>query len=392
MSDDESRYQELKRRCEARVARWEWGTSMLHTLLPHYAQTLGLTPGKWLAKAPARRHKKVQYGLDSVGRLVVERRYRELPTWTRCDERFCVYGAGSAEAVAFEEWLEGRHRQQRREVLTLEGGLVARAERHTRRGVEVYRYEHEQGTVVRCSHIEPAGDSRYPTEESRTRRYAYQYDAAGALRTVLSLGPLDEDGRRSEAVRFKAPDRPLKPLLKRAERLLLELVDASLASLELQEPAYCLLLVHSGDPGCLPPELAVGLHAQRAAWVAAEGGDAAGRIWSAEDFHLFDSGSKVGPYAALRPRLRLVDPTLVALGKMIGHHLRAMGDVAPALDLLARVAKTLNRRKDWGGLLPTSEDFVAFPLVLGEAPDPEVLRACVPSRRRKMLKRWGLAG
>lgn len=96
--DDESRYQELKQRCEARVARWEWGTSRLHSLRPHDAETLGLTPGKWLPKAPAKRHNKVEYGLDRDGRLVVERRYHDFPTWTRCNELFCVYEEGEAEA------------------------------------------------------------------------------------------------------------------------------------------------------------------------------------------------------------------------------------------------------------------------------------------------------
>lgn len=306
------------------AVRWEWGKA-LHDLRPYYAERLGLGRVGPLAAPPDPPTGYSRYGLDASGRLMVSERYTSA---TAVDK---------AQYSYFADRIEVSHRHASPEAKDTkstyrldEDGRVLSWQWDTMRGPSTEKYQYEAGRLTRVT-------SRGSADDADTV-YRLTYEGDTLVRITSQAGR----GKEVEVYELpRADDSKDDSVESRLGDAIIQLV----AGLDLEEPAYGLLLV---DAEGLPPEIGIGLERERARLVDTKK-NVAETLWSPEDLELFDDD-----------RLCIEDEALLTACK------KAEKKFAKKKDGARSVFVALARRfNDNPSLLrlPKTEDFVT--LVVG---------------------------
>jgi len=155
LSTAKVRYPSVKAESEASVHRWEWSSSLpRYELDPLYFLDRSARRGKATNKQPQVIRNKHQYGLDSSGRVVVERDHTELAG--KFYERFYRYGDAEISAVLYDYSDSKDPINCSR--LTLERGVPASLHQRAQYGAESHIYVPRDGLIQRfCSLHMPDG-------------------------------------------------------------------------------------------------------------------------------------------------------------------------------------------------------------------------------------------
>jgi len=340
-------YDEVREACEGAVERWEWGTSHLHDLRPLHAERWQLKKGRAYKAEPKRKTAGIcHFGLDWWGRPRVVRRYSVLPD--AVDEEFFIRTREGFDAIRFLA--------------------------HDKLTAHVSSYRFERGLLLEHRFADDAAHEAFEWLDGRLARavmtqrggrvttHHHEYDATGRLRAI----------RREEELVYQTPPIVLSKSLRRAEQLLLELIPLAVTRVHLDEDVYCVGLTHREGFDSLPPRVSLGLERHREAWLEAERNDAAA-LWRSQ---------------VVREELELVDQELHEVCADISRAQRDAVDPAPALTLLTKVIRRLNRL-DWSDIAGVTDDFVVVPLNHDGGVDRGLLSRAVPSTKRSWLERAG---
>jgi hypothetical protein len=225
---------------------------------------------------------------------------------------------------------------------------------------ETYVYEGERLTTIRTSG---------PNDPPHVFRCEW-----GPTGLVRITGEREGSGRVVEVFRSAPSTSPNAIAL--LEDLLFRAIVEQVRALDVQSPAYALLLVESAGYDAAPPELAIGLESEREAW-SAEPRHHRERVWSPEDLSLFH-----------RPYAHLDEAGVQSAARAVRDALREDEDPEGAHRLNVRVAKRLNDESHLL-VLPRTDDFVVVVVGLEEGLQRAELDAYVPVATLDALRAAG---
>lgn len=270
--DANPRYPELKRECERRVVRWEWGTFVLHSLEPAYFEIHKVRPGTKLRGEPTEPTSGVHgYGFDDAGRLVVERQLTEFPG--KYYETFYLWE--SAEIARFHYHYDPRKPWINVAWLSFdEAGRVRAIDTVYARGnyiSDTYTYDREG----RLLELERRGTNP-PYGDLHDYRDV-EYDEIGRIARVYGRSP---DGRRVLDFERPTSDRTFAALRTAIADGLVAAFVTSLEKQAIEGPVFGVALHFCGADHHhrLPPNVSIGLEADRARILEEYGEDASDSI------------------------------------------------------------------------------------------------------------------
>jgi hypothetical protein len=311
---------------EAQVATREWWTHPGRTVQPLYRQRHGSPVGRRLSKPPRKPTlQNAFYGLDARGRVVVEHEY--------------IY-KGRGYYRLFYEWQDGRvdwvrYDDDQRAVAVhradLDGERVVAASMRGHMGGYATRFTYSGDRLTRIdeTHTDAAGKTYQP------QVFAITWNALGQLSTIT----------RDQRLVYEAPkkEQTLDALLDAVADELLELIPQRVAAMKLAEPAFSLVVAYPG-PGNdnFPPTVGVGTERERKVWVANGAAINGKALWSASQYHHYDTDLPESPlFATANRQVAQAD----AYKKVSATY--------------ARLAAAL-RQYDWTRHLPVTPDFVVL--------------------------------
>lgn len=266
-------YPRLKSECERQVVRWEWGSFTLHSLEPAYFEVNKARPGVRLGEGPdAPASAECAYGFDAQDRLVLERQRAGFAG--QFYETFYQWEPGGTVRLHFDyhpekTWIhaawfsrDDAGRARSLDTVYARGGSSS----------EIYQYDAEDRIVgIECYGAGPDGD----VHDFRD----IEYDSTGRIVRVYWRYP---DGRRILDFERPSEEQSFPAVRKELGNSLAEAIVTSLARLSLTEPVYALALWYcdAEEQHRLPPNISVGLEAERQRFVEEHGAEAPQFVWN----------------------------------------------------------------------------------------------------------------
>jgi hypothetical protein len=312
--------------------RWEWYGDDAYDLRPYWYERNRYPRGRRLERRPALSEDVVQYGFDDAGGMVVKREFSGFLGGRPMFEARRTYLDGAIEEVGVDG--DGTNVYVHRYLFEddLLRTFISTA-RHGQ-GREEYVYTDGRVTSIDASH-----DGR------PYQKFAIEYDEAGRLQRIETTWL---QGRAHTVTTYRRPPAgfTIDVQCRAVVAMLVERVPAAVAREQISEPAYCLALVYGGE-SCMPL-LGIGLESERQAWLADE--DATELMWNPAEFEHYDTDAVGMDDPAFRDSADLLDQELGLAGE--SDRVRVM---------LLEVAHALNQY-DWSRMLPTTADFIVYPV------------------------------
>jgi hypothetical protein len=334
-------YASLKKKCAARVVRWQWASSEWFSPEPFYFELSRLRQGRLLARRPGRiKQGMCQYGFDGAGKVVV---VRECQFGNDFSHEFFWSRGDVIEGAKFDESAERKLVQISRQFY--KKGRLVRFEWFMKDSSERQTLSYRDGRIVASKLV-----SWMRHYGRHVRRFEMEYDRIGRLAAIYERGDMvmRKGGRE---VRYKRPGKgeSIAELAKVVEEKLVELIPAAVAKSSIKGPAYCLVLAYDLEGNdLLPPLLGVGLEKERAEWMKRGEREAREMMWNPAEFKHFGE-----------PSMELEERDLLAACGMLNQMLSVKRTAGPAKKVLNRVAARLMKH-DWDGVLEVTRDFVVF--------------------------------
>jgi len=359
----------LRKRSESQVVRWEYWNWPKWNWDPDDALEL-----RRIAKRVPKERASNGYGYDKENRVIVIQQFRGNPPKLWWME-FLRYSGdkmmGShflAGAIYSENKVIGNDFQAGGVLAnvfeaTLSSGRIVRAERLM---TDSWQWDWKT--------IEWEGDNVATVLEGKRGQ------KASRQKTYSRAGKLIEDLDLSKPV--KPPKRqPLpegvtvKSLAQEIRQKLVKAVVATVARARVKEPVYCLALNYDceGNP-LLPPELGIGLDAERQSRLKRGDPDAKFAIWEPEQFSIFANN-----------RTELRDKDLSRACDLLNRELAYRDSSEPARKVILQAAADL-AKMEWRGKLNPTDDFVVYAVDTDLADLRKNLKLTVPPKQLAKLK------
>lgn len=288
----------------------------------------------------------VAYGIDALGRVVVDRHYVGLTHGARhlYTEQFFAYDPAWVEGVLYDQHKEPIAVNR----ATLSGLRVSELAKRGRGGGVFSRYTYDDDRLVRI-------DQDVIAQSDGTRGWSQWYDVAwDDLGRVAKVTQQTKDSPGYIVFERKQRGESLASLVAELEKQLVAEIPKRVAALALTAPIYSLVLAYdgSGNPD-FPPALGVGLVSERNEWSTLS--YACDLIWNPAEYSLYDTET-----------LAVRDPALCALAEKVNRLIDQAGANGVGAKALNRVATSL-RTLGWSAIAPVTDDFViyAIPFELG---------------------------
>lgn len=360
-------YPQLKLECEQCAMRWEWGTFVLHSLEPAYFELNKMRRGAPLEEEPDEPVSGVTgYGFNAQGKLVVERQltefagrfYETFYRWEQGGTASLHFGYDPKKAWLNVAWFSYDDAGRVRSIDT----VYARGNSSS----ELYQYD-SGGRVIsveRHGTNQPYGD----LNDFRD----IEYDSAGNIVRVFWRYP---DGRRVLDFERPADGRTFQALRQALSKSLAETIVASLEGLSVKEPAFALGLHYCGAEyqHRLPPNVAIGLDAERRRFVEAHGNEAPDLIWNPAEWK---------NHVTLK-----LDEQLSSQCESVNQDIW-QNDRQEEADMF--VADLAQRLEQYALPFPKTDDFVSYAVNLDNGTFAEALSAQITPQVATQLRRRGL--
>lgn len=390
----EAEYAALKARSEAAVVSWRWAREGCFSPYPYWFERERFTRGE-VVREPVDKRQHHAYGLDSRGRVVVERQHT-----AEAQRYYETFYAHSDDDGVVTQGVRYHHDGSGRpiNVETFEhdpqSGALLVAERRAQYGCSRERYRRQGGRIAQI-HVDYSEvmDGKV-TPLAPYQRVEIDHDPLGRVIEVRKVWLGDEAASSSDdpdaedevRVVYKRSQTPLgyAALCRLVEERLLVAVPRAVERAAIDETAYCLVLAYdAGASEPLPPLLGVGLVRERDELLAsAREGPLPSLLWNPAEFSLYDD------------ELLALD-TDTAAGRDLESACEALtaqmlrrGRGADVGRLLSRVAWELSGR-DWSASLPVSDDFVIYATDLALTELSRNMAASLFPERLRELRRRG---
>ena len=379
-SMDEAAWSACLAAAHAQVSQWRWATESMSFDTPFSRELYGGAAPRWLADDRAKPGEHVHHGLDSAGRILIER-----GPWS------------SREKVLMHE------ADQR---ITLEPGSVV-LDRYANMGTP------EQRLLATHIHMGDRGhDTEYVWQGQRLLRsvsstwtdtqatwgsqYAYTYADDGELARI-DLQYLDDKGQvkpgRDRLKYLRLPKgETMKTVEARVQDLLLQAMPAAIAQVQREQPLYAMILCYTNEdlPPALPPFLVWADAPYRERVLADEPEEAPYYLWAPDEIR--EAASERTGLPAPNERwfdgpehqpLReacLLHAQLMAMKQSDASAMRVLNAVVPVLEDLVRQSG-----------VPLSDDFVVLAADnTGEIDPLKAMKKRLTPERWAQLKAKGL--
>lgn len=315
--------------------RWEWYSDDAYDLRPYWYERNRYPRGRRLERRPVLSENVVQYGFDDASRVVVMREFSGFLGGRPTFEATRTYLDSAIEEVGVDG--DGANVYVRRYLF--EDDLLRTFVSPARHGQGREEYGYTDGRVVS---IDAGHDGPY-------QKIAIEYDDAGRLQRIETTWL---QGRAHTVTSYRRPPAgfSIDAQCRAVSVMLVERVPAAVVREQISEPAYCLALAY-GEESCLPL-LGIGLDSERGALLADEDEDnpATDLMWNPAEFEHYDTDA-VG----------LEDPACRDSADLLDQELGLAGERDRARVMLLEAAHALNRY-DWSRVLPTTVDFIVYPV------------------------------
>lgn len=352
---DAKEFAEVRARCLPMVTKWRWATDEVFALQPYWFERSRRKPGRWLNAEPKDRAGKYEYGLDSEGRIVVERYWLANRGYHRVKpyvDMETVWEYGANEVVG-HTWVGRRHDGVRYlpafgvfSSQRLDHGRPLTYEQYRARGERIVSYWREQYTYDKERLARVDAEKRPSVDEPSSRwREQYSYNNAGQLEMIRFFQT------NGVFVRYyRPPDGvSVEGLGTEIEVMLLEQIPKLIAKARIGDAVYSLVLsYHIEGTQPLPPFLGVGLEEERLRWGALARERLRLTIWNPAEYRTYKE-----------ERFKWEDREVEEKCGMLNAMLAVNERWGPVKALLNRVAAKL-MNYDWRGKLNVTPDFVVY--------------------------------
>lgn len=361
---EKNAFSRLKRLCESKVVRWDYWD------LPRwYWDPADLyVRSRYLATKTGRKEADIGYGYDNLGRVVVIHHF-DPPKITsmeflRYSRKKLVGSCFGPEAIRSEgkvigsDWSAGSYVSNVFEAILSEGRIVL--------------VEQLYGSVeADWNRVEWRGDEIAKVAYGAFGRKAHLERVYGKNGKVVEEIDLSKPVKRKPLPKGVTMNSLAKEIRERLSKVVVQTVTKA----KIKEPVYCLALNYDseGNP-LLPPELGIGLEADRRARLKRGGRDAKLDIWDAVNFPMFANS-----------RTALKDRELDRACDLFNRELEYKGSDEPARKLILQVAADL-AKVDWKGKLNTTDDFIVYAVDTDGADLRKNLKVSVPPKQLAKLK------
>jgi hypothetical protein len=357
-------YEERKTAAERQVVRWEHWSGPAYDPKPFYFERM-LRAGvvKRGKPAPKATQRTCSYGFDARGRVVVDRQ-RASADEPAFDE-FFTYAKNAIESAAYRRDPPHTLQYVMRQTLRNGGPVSTDVLDAGHQAGYSERYDYANGRLSEINVVSVVGKDKDKV------KYDVVYERDGRLRAVRRYFygdlpfPIYWNPESGET---------LESLTAAMRRKLLDAIPKALQKAKIKQPAYCVAIVYDTDNDELPPLLAVGLDAQRQAWLADDARGAKALMWNPGDFERYETGT-----------IDLAAPNLEEESQKLLQMILMKEALWIPRRLLNEVAAELNKRS-WRGILSTTDDFIVFAVDVEGVDLKRNLKDGVPEPKRKLLK------
>jgi hypothetical protein len=363
-------YGPRKAAAEASVVRWRWYTDATFDLRPFWYERHRWPRGRQLTRRPSLAKNHARCGFDAAGRPIAAHEFSGFLGGACVYETFRTHQPDLVEECRFSA--DGKaiylHRYE------LDGGRLQRWSGVAQHGSgrEEYHYLDDKVAGIEVAHREQHA-SAHPEQLLPYQTIAVRYDPSGDLEQLETTWLTGTEPHAEITYRRPPEDFSITGLCGVITDRLVRLVPEAIASARLPDTAYCLVLTYDGANYL--PTLAVGLDVERRGWLARLGDEAPDYLWNPAEFEHYATED-------------LDDPQLDRDMRLLEQELGLSGRWTLGRDMLVESARRLNRR-DWSAILPTTDDFVVYPVDVELADLQRNLQRCAPPRLVRAFRARG---